>query len=159
MVALDFAASGDTSGVATMRARAVALLAGATHVVSTVQAGDRGDPLLPFMADLLAASPTLVWAGYLSTSAVYGNRDGGWVDESADLAPSSRRGRHRVLAEQQWSAATAVAPGGGGKGGGKGEEKVEAGVASSGTSRWRLLRLRSPTTGALGTPMVLSSQQ
>ena len=155
MVALDFAASGDTSGVATMRARAVALLSGATHVVSTVQAGDRGDPILPFMADLLAASPTLVWAGYLSTSAVYGNRDGDWVDERADLAPISRRGRHRVLAEQQWSAAT-VAPGGG-KGGGEGEEKVEAGVASSGTSRWRLLWRRSPTSGALGAPMMLAS--
>jgi hypothetical protein len=151
VVALDFAASGDTSGVATMRARAVALLSGATHVVSTVQAGDRGDPILPFMADLLAASPTLVWAGYLSTSAVYGNRDGDWVDERADLAPSSRRGHHRVLAEQQWSAAT-VAPGGS-----KGEEKVEAGVASSGTSRWRLLWRRSPTSGALGAPMMLAS--
>jgi len=41
---------------------------------------------------------------YLSTIGVYGDRDGGWVDESAPPAPASARSRLRVLAEEQWTA-------------------------------------------------------
>ncbi len=50
--------------------------------------------------DLASAAPK--WIGYLSTTGVYGDRDGGWVWEDSDLRPSSTEGRRRVLAEQQW---------------------------------------------------------
>lgn len=49
----------------------------------------------------LAASVT-----YLSTTGVYGDREGGWVFEWSDVSPTSKRGRRRVEAEQQWLAAT-----------------------------------------------------
>ena len=42
------------------------------------------------------------WLGYLSTTGVYGDRGGGWVDESAELSPSGERGRRRVAAEAGW---------------------------------------------------------
>lgn len=42
------------------------------------------------------------WIGYLSTTGVYGDRDGGWVWEDSDLLPTSPEGRRRVFAEQQW---------------------------------------------------------
>ncbi len=42
------------------------------------------------------------WIGYLSTTGVYGDRDGGWVDEQSALIPTSEEGRRRVVAEQQW---------------------------------------------------------
>jgi nucleoside-diphosphate-sugar epimerase len=40
--------------------------------------------------------------GYLSTTGVYGDRAGGWVDESGELRPTGDRGRRRVAAETAW---------------------------------------------------------
>lgn len=42
------------------------------------------------------------WIGYLSTTGVYGDRDGGWVWEDSPLMPTSTEGRRRVQAEHQW---------------------------------------------------------
>jgi len=50
----------------------------------------------------IAALPGLRWLGYLSTTGVYGDRGGGWVDETARLLPTGERGRRRVGAEQGW---------------------------------------------------------
>jgi nucleoside-diphosphate-sugar epimerase len=44
----------------------------------------------------------LGWVGYLSTTGVYGDRAGGWVDESGELRPTGDRGRRRVAAETAW---------------------------------------------------------
>ena len=52
----------------------------------------------------LAALPRLRWLGYLSTTGVYGDRGGGWVDESDARLPSGVRGRRRVAAEDGWLA-------------------------------------------------------
>ncbi len=81
---------------------AAALLAEATHVLSSVPPDEVGDPVLDAHGRDLAALSHLRWLGYLSTTGVYGNRDGGWVDESSPLAPSGERGRRRVAAEQRW---------------------------------------------------------
>ncbi|MDI7773852.1 SDR family NAD(P)-dependent oxidoreductase [Asticcacaulis sp. EMRT-3] len=42
------------------------------------------------------------WIGYLSTTGVYGDRDGGWVFEDFARLPTSKEGARRVLAEDQW---------------------------------------------------------
>lgn len=81
---------------------AAALLAEATHVLSSVPPDEIGDPVLDMHRHDLAALSHLRWLGYLSTTGVYGNRDGGWVDESSPLSPSGERGRRRVAAEQRW---------------------------------------------------------
>ena len=44
----------------------------------------------------------LAWLGYLSTTGVYGDRGGGWVDETSALRPSGERGRRRAAAEIGW---------------------------------------------------------
>src|SRR5213076_513118 len=44
----------------------------------------------------------LGWLGDLSTTGVYGDRDGGWVDETSELHPTGARGRRRVAAETAW---------------------------------------------------------
>ena len=52
--------------------------------------------------------PPLTWAAYLSTTGVYGDTRGAWVDETSPLNPSSERSRNRVTAERQfmdWAAA------------------------------------------------------
>ena len=50
----------------------------------------------------LADSSQLQWLGYLSTTGVYGNRDGDWVDETSELKPEFDHQRRRVQAEEQW---------------------------------------------------------
>ena len=64
---------------------------------------DAGDPVLArHGAALAAARPD--WVGYLSTTGVYGDRQGGWVDEESPLLPVGERGRRRVAAEAAWRA-------------------------------------------------------
>lgn len=64
-------------------------------------APDEGDPVLATFADDLAKSKA-GWIGYLSTTAVYGDHQGGWVDETTPLTPATRRGEQRVRAEGDW---------------------------------------------------------
>jgi len=47
---------------------------------------------------------TLAWAGYLSTTGVYGDTGGDWVDETSPRNPTSARSRERVAAEDGWLA-------------------------------------------------------
>ncbi len=53
-------------------------------------------------AEALANLPSLEWVCYLSTTGVYGNHDGAWVDETTPTAPTAARSQRRVLAEQAW---------------------------------------------------------
>ena len=80
-------------------------LAAATHLLSAIAPDAAGDPVLRAMGpDIAARGAALAWAGYLSTTGVYGDRAGGWVDEDAPLAPATERGRARVAAEAAWLA-------------------------------------------------------
>jgi nucleoside-diphosphate-sugar epimerase len=80
------------------------LLAAATHLLNSVPPDDAGDPVLARHGPAIAAAaPDLAWIGYLSTTGVYGDRAGGWVDESSALTPSGERGRRRVAAEAGWA--------------------------------------------------------
>lgn len=72
----------------------------ATHLLISAPPGEAGDPFLPGFEAL----PGLLWAGYLSTTGVYGDRSGGWVDEESALLPTGVRGRRRVEAETGWGA-------------------------------------------------------
>jgi nucleoside-diphosphate-sugar epimerase len=82
-----------------------AMLAGTTHLLSSVPPDAVGDPVLALHGDAIARlGQGLVWAGYLSTTGVYGDRAGGWVDENAALRPTGERGRRRCAAEAAWLA-------------------------------------------------------
>ncbi|MBP7335345.1 SDR family oxidoreductase [Niveispirillum sp.] len=82
-----------------------AALDGVTHLLSSVPPDDRGDPVLDAHgADIAARADTLRWAGYLSTTGVYGDTGGQWVDETSPLKAEGPRGRRRVLAEAGWMA-------------------------------------------------------
>ena len=78
-------------------------LAEATHVLTSIAPGPEGDPVLTRHADDLARA-RIDWLGYLSTTGVYGDHGGGWVDETTPLTPSTRRGIARMQAEAAWSA-------------------------------------------------------
>lgn len=86
-------------------ADAAAVLAEATHVVQTAAPDEHGDPALARYSVEISRSPRLRWAGYLSTTGVYGDRDGDWVDEDTPVAPAVPRAQRRVAAENAWVAA------------------------------------------------------
>jgi nucleoside-diphosphate-sugar epimerase len=81
-----------------------AALAGTTHLLSSVPPGAEGDPVLAWHADDIATISGLRWIGYLSTTGVYGDRQGGWVDEESPREPTGSRGERRVAAEDGWFA-------------------------------------------------------
>jgi nucleoside-diphosphate-sugar epimerase len=78
-------------------------LARASHILASAAPEDGGDPFLGAAGPAIrAAHPE--WVGYLSTTAVYGDHQGAWVDEDTPVAPQSARAVQRVLAERQWLA-------------------------------------------------------
>ena len=100
----DPAALSPPPGVTLVRFEAAqAAVAEATHLLITAAPAPAGDPVLHSYAREIAAAGSLRWVGYLSTTGVYGDRGGGWVDEMTCAAPSSERGRRRVAAEQAWA--------------------------------------------------------
>lgn len=80
-----------------------AALAGVTHLLTSVPPDSAGDPVLDMAAAaILEARASLSWLGYLSTTGVYGDWRGAWVDEASPLRPSSDRAWRRVAAETAW---------------------------------------------------------
>ncbi len=80
---------------------AIPAIASATHVLVTAPPGSDGDPVLARYGDALGAA-ALDWIGYLSTTGVYGDRGGGWVDEDTEPAPTAARSKRRLQAELAW---------------------------------------------------------
>lgn len=75
----------------------------ATHLLISAGPGDYGDPVLNDLHDEIASGANQFdWVGYLSTTGVYGDHQGGWVDETTPLTPSTKRGQLRVDAEAAW---------------------------------------------------------
>jgi nucleoside-diphosphate-sugar epimerase len=89
---------------------AEAALQDATHLVATAPPGappgEDGDPVLARYGAAIRAAPAR-WAGYLSTTGVYGDRGGSWVDEETPPAPGNERSRRRLAAEEAWREACA----------------------------------------------------
>lgn len=73
-------------------------LRSATHILSSVPPDGTFDPVLATYGDAIAVAPAS-WVGYLSSTGVYGNRDGAWVDESA---PLHGRRPARTAADRAW---------------------------------------------------------
>jgi nucleoside-diphosphate-sugar epimerase len=80
-----------------------AAIAGAKHLLVSLPPDADGDRVLARHGDALAAAP-VEWVGCLSTTGVYGDHEGGWVDEESALAPVNDRSRWRAAAEAAWLA-------------------------------------------------------
>jgi nucleoside-diphosphate-sugar epimerase len=78
-------------------------LASASHILISAAPDAAGDIFLAQAGDAIRASRA-AWVGYLSTTAVYGDHQGAWVDETTPPRPQSGRAAARVLAESQWLA-------------------------------------------------------
>jgi nucleoside-diphosphate-sugar epimerase len=90
------------TGEAPMAAESRRLLRSASHILVSVPPGDAGDAVIRCHGMDIGVDAALEWLGYLSTTGVYGDRGGQWVDEESPRRPSTSRGRSRVDAEDAW---------------------------------------------------------
>jgi hypothetical protein len=89
-------------GKSPMRPPGRQLLAEATHILVSAPPGEDGDPVVRFHSMDIGVERDLQWLGYLSTTGVYGDHQGGWVDEDSPVTPNTTRGERRAIAERQW---------------------------------------------------------
>ena len=79
------------------------ILEGATHVLSCIPPLLSGeDPVLLKLKTQLLNSKNLQWVGYLSTTGVYGDTKGEWVNENTSPNPQQERSIRRLSCEQKW---------------------------------------------------------
>lgn len=80
---------------------AATVASGASHILCTIAPSATGDPALATCGRLLRQAE---WLGYLSTTGVYGDHGGGWVDEDTPANPGQPRSIERMAAERAWQA-------------------------------------------------------
>jgi nucleoside-diphosphate-sugar epimerase len=73
-----------------------------THILVSAPPDENGDPVLRVFATQIQNLKSVAWVGYLSTTGVYGDKGGDWVDEDTPLSPNTTRGQRRLEAEQAW---------------------------------------------------------
>ena len=76
----------------------------ATHLLVSAAPGESGDPVLTVFGAEIAAASELQSVVYLSSTGVYGDHGGAWVDETMPTIPAHERGGTRVNSERQWQA-------------------------------------------------------
>ncbi len=74
-----------------------------THLLSTIGPIKHGDTVIGHYGETIAKHDWQ-WIGYLSTTGVYGDHQGDWVDESTPVSGNNERSRARVVAERKWMA-------------------------------------------------------
>jgi nucleoside-diphosphate-sugar epimerase len=77
-------------------------IAQASHLLISAAPGEAGDPVLAELNTDVAAAPKLQSIVYLSSTGVYGDHAGAWVDETTATVPAHARGGARAKAEQDW---------------------------------------------------------
>ena len=75
---------------------------GVTHILSCIPPDiDGRDPVLKILGSKIKRL-SLKWAGYISTTGVYGNTYGKWVSEDDKPNPCQERSQRRLNCEQEW---------------------------------------------------------
>lgn len=80
------------------------VIAEATHLLISAAPADSRDPVLTSLGNGIAAASQLRSVAYLSSTGVYGDHNGGWVDEDTPIAAPHARGSDRAEAERAWQA-------------------------------------------------------
>ncbi len=80
------------------------IIENSTHILSSVPPHEvLGDIVIPFLPTANHYPLTArKWLGYFSTTGVYGDWDGEWVDEKSEPRPNNARLMRRLQAEEQW---------------------------------------------------------
>lgn len=77
-------------------------LEGVTDILISIPPGDDGDGILTHHPDLAQHCGDLGWVGLLSTTGVYGDADGAWIDETYPRIPLTQANHNRMHAEDAW---------------------------------------------------------
>ncbi len=84
------------------------IIEGSTHILSSIPPQENGDVVLKYLSTHRpgplpkGAREFEQWLGYFSTTGVYGDWDGAWVDEESEPRPNNDRLKRRLQAEEQW---------------------------------------------------------
>ena len=73
-----------------------------THLLITIPPQPSGDIVLNNFSTEISRARHLRWIGYISSTGVYGDNQGAWVDESSPLRATSNRNRQRIEVESAW---------------------------------------------------------
>ena len=71
-------------------------------VLSSIPPNDNGDDAYIYFANEIKKSSSIKWLGYLSSTGVYGDNNGDWVDEKSQPNNNTKRAKRRLIAESQW---------------------------------------------------------
>jgi nucleoside-diphosphate-sugar epimerase len=74
-----------------------------THVLLSIPPDATGDAALAVYGADIAGCSSISWIGYYSSVSVYGDSQGGWVDEETVPHPITERGMRRLTAENAWT--------------------------------------------------------
>ena len=74
----------------------------ATHLLVTIPPQDSGDVVLNIFSEAIAEAKQLEWIGYISSTGVYGDTKGEWVDEMSPLKGETDLNLKRIAAEKSW---------------------------------------------------------
>lgn len=78
------------------------ILRDVTHILISIPPNKQGDVVFQTHARDILQIESVQWIGLCSSTSVYGNRDGEWVDETSEIRPDSERGTKRARAESAW---------------------------------------------------------
>ena len=78
------------------------ILKNVTHILNSIPPNDYGDIPFHHIRKELINLNSLKWLGYLSTTGVYGDHGGSWVDEKSELKTKNKRSLNRITAEKQY---------------------------------------------------------
>jgi nucleoside-diphosphate-sugar epimerase len=74
----------------------------ASHVLVSIPPRDRKDYVIENFYNEISLNKKIKWLGYLSSTSVYGNHDGKWVNEKSKLLTNNETGINRIVAENEW---------------------------------------------------------
>jgi len=74
----------------------------ASHVLVSIPPRDRKDFVIENFYNEISLNKKIKWLGYLSSTSVYGDHDGKWVNEKSKLLTNNNTGINRIVAENEW---------------------------------------------------------
>jgi nucleoside-diphosphate-sugar epimerase len=74
----------------------------ASHILISIPPRDRKDFVIENFYNQISLNKKIKWLGYLSSTSVYGNYDGKWVNEKSKLLTNNNTGINRIVAENEW---------------------------------------------------------
>jgi nucleoside-diphosphate-sugar epimerase len=74
----------------------------ASHILVSIPPSDRKDFVIQNFYNEISSNKKIKWLGYLSSTSVYGNHDGKWVNEKSKLLTNNDTGINRIVAENEW---------------------------------------------------------